>query len=51
LKTLRVYSISCECCQVYIGQQSHDSRVKQWYIHLEHLYKSHMVKHSINLGG
>jgi hypothetical protein len=54
LKTLRVYSIPSECCQFYMGQTSHmtDTRANTGtYVHSEHLYKSHMVEHSINLGG
>jgi hypothetical protein len=54
LKTPGVYSMSCECGQVYISQttRSIETRVKehQRHIHLEHPDKSAVAKHSINLG-
>jgi hypothetical protein len=54
LKTSGVYSIPCECGQVYIGQTGHsvDTRLKehQRHIHLEHPDKSAVAEHSINLG-
>jgi hypothetical protein len=54
LRTPGVYSIPCECGQVYIGQigRSTDIRFKehQRHIYLEHLDKSAMAEHSINLG-
>jgi hypothetical protein len=53
-KTPRVYSIPCECGQVYIGQTGHltDTILKehQRYIRLEHPDISAMAEHSINLG-
>jgi hypothetical protein len=49
-----VYSIPCECGQVYIGQKrrSIDTRLKALYQHipLEYPDKSAMAEHSINLG-
>jgi hypothetical protein len=54
LKASGVYSISCECGQVYIGQTGRliDTRLKEHWqdICLEHLDKSALVEHSINLG-
>jgi hypothetical protein len=54
LRTPAVYSIPCECSQVYIGQTGHsvDTRLKkhQRHIHPEHPNKSAMAEHSINLG-
>jgi hypothetical protein len=54
LKTPGVYSIPCECGQVYIGQtgRSVDTRLKehQRHIRLEHLDKSAVAEHSINSG-
>jgi hypothetical protein len=53
LKTPGVYSVPCECDQVYIGQtgRSIETRVKehQCHIHLQHPDKSAMVEHSISL--
>jgi predicted GIY-YIG superfamily endonuclease len=49
-----VYSISCECGKVYIGQtgRSVDTRLKehQRHIRLEHPDKSAMAEHNIDLG-
>jgi hypothetical protein len=54
LKTPGVYSVPCECGQVYIGQtgRSIETRVKehQCHIHLQHPDKSAVAEHSINLG-
>jgi hypothetical protein len=54
LKTTGIYSICCECSQVYTGQvgRSIDTRLKehQQHIHLEHLEKSAVMEHSINFG-
>jgi hypothetical protein len=54
LKTPGVYSIPCECGQIYIGQtgRSVDTRLKKHkrYIRLEHPDKSAVAEHSINLG-
>jgi hypothetical protein len=54
LRTPGVYSIPCECGQVYIGQTGHsvDTRLKEHprHIRLEHLDKSAVAEHSINLG-
>jgi hypothetical protein len=54
LKTPCVYSISCECVKVYIGQTgpSVETRVKehQRHIRLAHPEKSAVAEHSINLG-
>jgi hypothetical protein len=51
---LLVYSVPCECGQVYISQTGHSikTRVKeqQRHIRLEHPDKSAMAEHSINLG-
>ena len=35
LKILRVYSLACECCQVYIGQtgRSVETRIKEHHRH------------------
>jgi hypothetical protein len=53
LRTPGVYSIPCECSQVYIGQTSHlvDTRLKehQRHIRLEHPDRSAVAEHSINL--
>jgi hypothetical protein len=53
LKTPGVYSMPCECGQVYIGQtgRSIETRVMehQRHIHLQHLDKSAVAEHSINL--
>jgi hypothetical protein len=55
LKKPGVYSISCECSLVYIGQICHltDIRLKEYQKHicLDHLVKAAMAEHSINLGG
>jgi hypothetical protein len=54
LKTPRVYSIPCECGQVYIGQTgcSINARLKKHHQHIcvEHPNKLSMVEYSINLG-
>jgi hypothetical protein len=54
LRTPGVYSIPCECGQVYIGQTGHsvDTKLKehQQHICLEHPDKSAVAEHSINLG-
>jgi hypothetical protein len=54
LRTPGVYSIPCECGQVYIGQTGHsvNTRVKehQRHIRLEHPGKSSVAEQSINLG-
>jgi hypothetical protein len=54
LETPGVYSMPCECGQVYIGQTgcSIETRVKehQCHIRLEQPDKSAVAKHSINLG-
>jgi hypothetical protein len=54
LWTLGVYSIPCECGQVYTGQTGHfiDTRLKEHHCHiwLEHPYKPAMAEHSISLG-
>jgi hypothetical protein len=53
LKTPGVYSMPCECGQVYIGQtgRSIETRVKkhQRHIRLQHPYESAVAEHSINL--
>jgi hypothetical protein len=53
LKTPGVYSVSCECGQVYIEQTglSIETRVKdhQCHIRLQHPDKSAMAEHSISL--
>jgi hypothetical protein len=53
LKTPGVYSVPCECGQVYIEQTGHstETRVKkhQCHIRLQHLDKSAVAEHSINL--
>jgi hypothetical protein len=53
LKTLGIYSIPCECGQVYIGQTSGliDTRLKEHHQHIcrEHPDKSAMAEKSINL--
>jgi hypothetical protein len=52
LKTPGVYSVPCECSQVYIGQtgRSVETRVKehQRHIRLQHPDKSAVAEHSIN---
>jgi hypothetical protein len=54
LRSSGVYNTPCECGQVYTGQvgRSIDTRLKehQRHIHLEHLDKSAVAEHSINLG-
>jgi hypothetical protein len=49
-----VYSVPCECCQVYIGQtgRSIETRIKEHQCHtrLEQPDKSTMAEYSINLG-
>jgi hypothetical protein len=54
LKTLGVYSIPCECGQVYIGQtgRSIDTRIKEHHRHirLAHSDKSAVAEHSISRG-
>jgi hypothetical protein len=54
LRTLGVYSIPCECGQIYNGKRGCliNTRLKEyhWHIWLEQPHKSEMVKHSINLG-
>jgi hypothetical protein len=54
LRTAGVYSIPCECGQVYTGEtgRSVDTRVKehQRHIRLEHPDTSAVAEHSINLG-
>jgi hypothetical protein len=49
-----VYRIPCECGKVYIGQTGHsmDARLKehQQHIRLEHLDKSAVAEHSVDLG-
>jgi len=53
LKTPGIYSISCECGMVYIGQTEHsiEIRIKEQYQHIRlcHPDKSTMVKCGINL--
>jgi hypothetical protein len=53
LRTPGIYSISCECGQVYIGQtgRSIDTRLKehQRHIRLEYPDKSAVAEHCINL--
>jgi predicted GIY-YIG superfamily endonuclease len=53
LKTPGVYSVPCECAQVYIGQtgRSIETRVKehQRHIRLQHPDNSAVAEHSINL--
>jgi hypothetical protein len=54
LRILGVYSICCECSQVYSGQMGHsiDTILKKHHQHiqLEHLDMSAMAENSINLG-
>jgi hypothetical protein len=54
LKTPGVYSITCECGQVYIGQtgRSIDTRIKERHRHirLAHPDKSVVAEHSISWG-
>jgi predicted GIY-YIG superfamily endonuclease len=54
LKTPGVYSIPCECGQVYIGQtgRSIDTRIKEHHRHirLAHADKSAVAEHSIGRG-
>jgi hypothetical protein len=54
LKTPGVYSIPCECGQVYIGQtgRSIDTRIKEhhWHIRLAHPDKSAVAEHGISRG-
>jgi hypothetical protein len=54
LKTPGVYSIPCECGQVYIGQTSCsiDTRIKKhhWHNRLAHPHKSAVAEHSITQG-
>jgi hypothetical protein len=53
LKTPGVYSVPCECGQVYIGQtgRSTETSIKehQRHIRLQHPDKSAVAEHSINL--
>jgi hypothetical protein len=53
LKTPGVYSVPCECGQVYIGQtdRSIETRIKehQRHIRLQHPHKYAVAEHNINL--
>ena len=52
LRTPRVYSLPCECCQVYIGQtvRSIETRIKEqhWHIQLGHPDKLAGTEHGFN---
>jgi hypothetical protein len=50
-QTPGVYSMPCECGQVYIGQTGHsiETRIKEQRIHPEQPHRSAMAKHSISL--